>query len=47
MHDTEKIEAVLHSHERTKHHFDRDATGPDDLDSTNQPQPFRRDRGAP
>jgi SagB-type dehydrogenase family enzyme len=47
MHDTEKIEAVLRYHERTKHHFDRYAPGPGELDWANQPNPFRRYEGAP
>ncbi|MBE0548475.1 MAG: SagB/ThcOx family dehydrogenase [Rubrivivax sp.] len=47
MHDTEKIEAVLRYHERTKHHFDRYAPGPGELDWANQPNPLRRYEGAP
>ena len=47
MHDTDKIEAVLRYHERTKHHFDRYAPGPGELDWANQPNPFRRYEGAP
>jgi len=47
MHDTQKIEAVLRYHERTKHHFDRYAPGPGELDWANQPDPFRRYEGAP
>jgi len=47
MHDTEKIETVLRYHERTKHHFDRYAPGPGELDWANQPDPFRRYEGAP
>jgi SagB-type dehydrogenase family enzyme len=47
MHDSEKIEAVLRYHERTKHHFDRYAPGPGELDWANQPNPFRRYEGAP
>ncbi len=46
MHDTEKIEAVLRYHERTKHHFNRYAPGPGGLDWANQPNPFRRYEGA-
>ena len=34
-------------HERTKHHFDRYAPGPGELDWANQPNPFRRYEGAP
>jgi hypothetical protein len=44
-HDTETIEAVLRYHERTKHHFNRYAPGPSDLDWANQPIPFRRYEG--
>ncbi len=33
-------------HERTKHHFNRFATGPGQLDWANQPDPFRRYAGA-
>jgi len=47
MHDPEKIEAVLRYHERTKHHFNRYASGPGELDWANQPNPFRRYEGAP
>ena len=47
MHDTEKIETVLRYHERTKHHFDRYAPGPGELDGANQPDPFCRYEGAP
>src|SRR5712692_1448761 len=34
-------------HERTKHHFNRFAPGPGGLDWANQPDPFRRYKGAP
>ena len=34
-------------HERTKHHFARFASGPEQLDWANQPDPFRRFEGAP
>ena len=34
-------------HERTKHHFARFAPGPGQLDWANQPDPFRRFKGAP
>ena len=47
MHDTDDIEAVMRYHERTKHHFDRYAPGPGELDWANQPDPFRRYEGAP
>ena len=33
-------------HERTKHHFNRSAPGPGGLDWANQPDPFRRYKGA-
>ena len=33
-------------HERTKHHFNRYAAGPEGLDWANQPDPFRRYEGA-
>ena len=35
MHDTDDIEAVMRYHERTKHHFDRYAPGPGELDWAN------------
>ncbi len=47
MHDTDKIETVMRYHERTKHAFDRYASGPGELDWANQPDPFRRYVGAP
>ena len=47
MHDADKIETVLRYHERTKHHFNRYASGPGALDWANQPNPFRRYEGAP
>ena len=34
-------------HERTKHHLNRFAPGPGQLDWANQPDPFRRYAGAP
>ena len=37
MHDTDDIEAVMRYHERTKHHFDRYAPGPGELDWANLP----------
>jgi SagB-type dehydrogenase family enzyme len=46
MHDTDDLEAVLRYHERTKHHFNRYASGPGQLDWANQPNPFRRYDGA-
>ncbi len=47
MHDTARIETVMRYHERTKHHFNRYAPGPVELDWENQPNPFRRYEGAP
>jgi SagB-type dehydrogenase family enzyme len=41
------LEEVLRYHERTKHHFNRFAPGPGQLDWANQPDPFRRYAGAP
>ncbi|HXM83423.1 MAG TPA: hypothetical protein VN929_16045 [Burkholderiales bacterium] len=42
-----QLEAVMRYHERTKHHFNRFAPGPGQLDWANQPDPFRRYAGAP
>ena len=47
MHDFDQIEAVMRYHERTKHHFNRYARRPRQLDWANQPNPFRRYEGAP
>lgn len=47
MRDADLIETVMRYHERTKHHFDRYAPGPGELDWANQPDPFRRYEGAP
>ena len=47
MHDAASIETVMRYHERTKHHFNRYAPGPGELDWANQPNPFRRYEGAP
>ena len=47
IHDTGQIEAVMRYHERTKHHFNRYARAPGELDWANQPNPFRRYAGAP
>jgi len=41
------LEEVLRYHERTKHHFNRFAPGPGQLDWANQPDAFRRYAGAP
>jgi len=40
--DASELEAVMRYHERTKHHFNRYAAGPGQLDWANQPDPFRR-----
>src|SRR5438105_6983118 len=47
MHDADQFEAVLRYHERTKHHFHRYARSVGALDWANQPDPFRRFKGAP
>ena len=44
--DASELEAVMRYHERTKHHFNRYAVGPGELDLANQPDPFRRYAGA-
>ena len=44
--DAPELEAVMRYHERTKHHFNRFAPGPGELDWANQPDPFRRYAGA-
>ncbi len=44
--DPSELEAVMRYHERTKHHFNRFAAGPGELDWANQPDPFRRYAGA-
>jgi SagB-type dehydrogenase family enzyme len=46
-HDPGALETVLRYHERSKHHFNRYARGPGQLDWANQPDPFRRFDGAP
>lgn len=40
------MDPVLAYHERSKHHVDRYAPGPDGLDWATQPEPFRRYAGA-
>ena len=45
MHASDKLEAVLRYHERTKHQFNVAARGPGQLDWANQPNPFRRYEG--
>ncbi len=42
-----RMNPVLDYHERSKHHLNRYAPGPDGLDWTSQPDPFRRYAGAP
>jgi SagB-type dehydrogenase family enzyme len=44
--ELDRVEAVMRYHERTKHHFNRYAAGPGQLDWANQPNPFRRFEGA-
>jgi hypothetical protein len=44
--DASELEAVMRYHERSKHHFNRYAVGPGELDWANQPDPFRRYAGA-
>jgi SagB-type dehydrogenase family enzyme len=44
---TDRLAKVLDYHERTKHHLDRYAAGPETLDWDSQPDPFRRFEGAP
>ncbi|MEE8349020.1 MAG: SagB/ThcOx family dehydrogenase [Acidobacteriota bacterium] len=46
-HDSPSLETVLDYHQDTKHHFQRYARGPGDLDWATQPDPFRRYQGAP
>jgi SagB-type dehydrogenase family enzyme len=46
MPNASRLEAVMRYHERTKHHFHRFAPGPGGLDWANQPDPFRRYKGA-
>ena len=46
MPDASQLEAVMRYHERSKHHFNRFAAGPGQLDWANQPDPFRRYAGA-
>ena len=46
MEDASQLEVVLRYHERTKHHFNRFAPGPGQLDWANQPDPFRRYAGS-
>lgn len=44
---TDLLASVLDYHERTKHHFQRYAAGPGDLDWATQPDPFRTYAGSP
>ncbi len=41
------LDTVLAYHQRTKHHLQRYAAGPGELDWKNQPDPFRRFAGTP
>jgi len=43
----EAVDALIAFHDRTKHHLERYARGPDGLDWANQPDPFRRFTGSP
>jgi SagB-type dehydrogenase family enzyme len=45
--DALAFETVLAYHQRTKHRLERYAAGPEALDWSNQPDPFRRFRDAP
>lgn len=45
--DSERAKIALAYHERTKHHPDRYAAGPETLDWTSQPDPFRTFSGSP
>ena len=45
-HPMSVLSTVFAYHERTKHHFHRDARSPGSLDWANQPHPFRYFRGA-
>ena len=40
-------ERVANYHQRSKHHLDRYAKGPEQMDWATQPDPFRRFAGAP
>jgi hypothetical protein len=40
-------ERVVGYHQRSKHHLDRYARGPEQMDWATQPDPFRRFVGAP
>jgi SagB-type dehydrogenase family enzyme len=40
------LDTILDYHQRTKHHFERYAAGPDGLDWDNQPDPFRTFSGS-
>lgn len=45
--DSERAKIALAYHERTKHRPERYAAGPETLDWTSQPDPFRRFQGSP
>lgn len=47
MNHADRFEVVLRYHERTKHYFHRYARSASTLDWANQPDPFRRFKGAP
>ncbi len=47
MNRSNNLDCVLAYHERTKHRLERYATGPETLDWTSQPNPFREFNGAP
>src|ERR1019366_9389522 len=45
--DPEAVDDIIAYHDRTKHHPERYARGPDGLDWATQPDPFRRFNGSP
>jgi hypothetical protein len=45
--DPEAVDAIIAYHDRTKHHPQRYARGPGNLDWATQPDPFRRFNGSP
>jgi SagB-type dehydrogenase family enzyme len=47
MTEDENLAAVLHYHDRTKHHYSRNAASLGYMDWETQPNPFRRYEGAP
>ena len=46
-HTATDLQRVLDYHQRTKHHLERYASGPETLDWSSQPEPFRSFAGAP